>query len=211
MKHVKLILQASPEENGAAALAMILAYYGKSVAVSEMVDLGTANAGELLNTARTQGLYAQGCQMKWQELRKAPLPLIAHWRFHEFVVVTAIGSKHITIQSPSEGCITVSRGEFERQFTGVAICFAKTDYFTATDTGTRWNGLFRAFPAAGIQLAIAELFFCLCSIALVVSHRMFISTALVKTGEGTGMQSILMMGCGCTTAGCCNCGAIPSA
>ncbi len=119
----ELVLQTSPEENGKAALAMILAYFGKTVTM-EQLGGPIHNAAELVSAAQEQGLAARGLRMTVEELAEAPLPLIAHWRFRAFVVVTKVKGNRVWISSPEEGFLTLSRKEFQQGFTGVALCFA---------------------------------------------------------------------------------------
>ena len=45
--------------------------------------------------AQEQGLAARGLRMTVEEVEKAPLPLIAHWRFHAFVV--AVSYTHLDV------------------------------------------------------------------------------------------------------------------
>ena len=123
MGQEELVLQTSPEENGKAALAMILACFGKTVTMEELGG-PIHNAAELVAAAQEQGLAARGLRMTVEEVEKAPLPLIAHWRFRAFVVVTKVKGNRVWISSPEEGFLTLSRKEFQQGFTGVALCFA---------------------------------------------------------------------------------------
>ena len=50
-RRVELILQSGPRENAAAALAMVLAYYGRSVPVRELARQGMASAADLAAAA----------------------------------------------------------------------------------------------------------------------------------------------------------------
>lgn len=123
MGQEELVLQTSPEENGKAALAMILAYFGKTVTMEELGG-PIHNAAELVSAAQEQGLAVRGLRMTVEEMEKAPLPLIAHWRFRAFVVVTKVKGNRVWISSPEEGFLILSRKEFQQGFTGVALCFA---------------------------------------------------------------------------------------
>ena len=94
MGQEELVLQTSPEENGKAALAMILACFGKTVTMEELGG-PIHNAAELVSAAQEQGLAARGLRMTAEEVEKAPLPLIAHWRFRAFVVVTKVKGNRV--------------------------------------------------------------------------------------------------------------------
>lgn len=119
-----LLLQSCPEENGAAALAMILSYFGKPAALRELTAQPMTSAADVMRAAQARGVYAQGFQMTLHQLAEAPMPLIAHWKFHAFVVVTGMKGGKVYVNSPEEGYLVLSQKEFAAGFTGVAICFA---------------------------------------------------------------------------------------
>ena len=139
MGQEELVLQTSPEENGKAALAMILACFGKTVTMEELGG-PIHNAAELVSAAQEQGLAARGLRMTVEEVEKAPLPLIAHWRFRAFVVVTKVKGNRVWISSPEEGFLTLSRKEFQQGFTGVALCFALPGEGTPESSGGDSDG-----------------------------------------------------------------------
>lgn len=139
MGQEELVLQTSSEENGKAALAMILACFGKTVTMEELGG-PIHNAAELVSAAQEQGLAARGLRMTVEEVEKAPLPLIAHWRFRAFVVVTKVKGNRVWISSPEEGFLTLSRKEFQQGFTGVALCFALPGEGTPESSGGDSDG-----------------------------------------------------------------------
>ena len=103
ISRVELILQSCPAENGAAALAMVLSYYRKPAVMRELMQRPIASAADLVAAAQSKGLYAQGYQMSFDQLCQAPMPLIAHWRFRSFVVVTGVRGGRVYVNSPEEG------------------------------------------------------------------------------------------------------------
>ena len=62
---VELILQSGPEENAAAALAMVLSYYGRPANLEDLARQRIASAADLVSAAQSRGLYAQGYQMSY--------------------------------------------------------------------------------------------------------------------------------------------------
>lgn len=169
--HVELILQESPAENGAAVLAMVLSYYGKPATVRELMQKPIVNAADLVAATQSRGIYAQGYRMTFAELSRAPLPLIAHWKFRSFVVVTALQGGKVYIQSPENGCQVLSRKAFEEGFTGVAICFAANK----PEPQDRKDRSMRKLAANGITvpslLVAAQLFIAAGYIVLAASFR----------------------------------------
>lgn len=156
--HVELILQSCPSENGAAALAMVLSYYGRPAALRDLTGQTIASAADLVSAARSRGIYAQGYQMSFPELCQAPLPLIAHWKFRSFVVVTGLRGGRVCVNSPEEGCLILSRKEFEAGFTGVAVCFAVGDEPERQQPDRPVRELLSGEPIVPVLLASAQLF-----------------------------------------------------
>ena len=174
ISRVELILQSCPAENGAAALAMVLSYYRKPAVMRELMQRPIASAADLVAAAQSKGLYAQGYQMSFDQLCQAPMPLIAHWRFRSFVVVTGVRGGRVYVNSPEEGCLILSRREFEAGFTGVAVCFADSAEPAAEKHRREPLRLGRTVPAllAAAQLLIAAGFVVLSVLLRSVAARL---------------------------------------
>ena len=189
---VELILQSGPEENAAAALAMVLSYYGRPANLEDLARQRIASAADLVSAAQSRGLYAQGYQMSYAELCRAPMPLIAHWRFRSFVVVTGVRGGKVYVNSPEEGTQVLSRRAFEAGFTGVAICFAggaaRTDEGGENRTAVR-----AAAPAVTALLAAAQLFVAVCYGILAIQFRT-IAAGLSSSQTGGGLSVCLGLG-----------------
>ena len=69
-RHVPLILQSGPQDNAAAALAMILSFYGRNTGTWDLAGEKLDNAADVLAAARARGLYAEGYRMNVQELER---------------------------------------------------------------------------------------------------------------------------------------------
>lgn len=194
MRSEELILQAHQGENAPAALAMILTHYGVGVSMGELSARRLESAADLVSAARSYGLYAQGYRMSCRELYQAPLPLIAHWRFREFVVVTAVHGKRISVSSPSEGRLILSRAEFEAGFTGVALCFSSVARRDKTvREQVRPFFMLRAFPSLAALLAAMELFLCVCCVLFVLLLRFF-AGRMTASAQDSGGALCAMMG-----------------
>jgi len=131
---VPTILQQEAVECGAACLAMVLAYYGRWVGLEELrtqcgVNRDGTKASNIVRAARTFGLAAKGVSKGVAELAALPMPLIVFWNFNHFIVVEAMDAERVWVNDPAAGRRAMLRGEFERGFTGVALCFALTDQF----------------------------------------------------------------------------------
>lgn len=192
-RQVELILQSGPRENAAAALAMVLAYYGRSVPVRELARQGMASAADLAAAAQRRGLYAQGYQMSWEELCRAPKPLIAHWRFRSFVVVTGVRGGRVYLHSPEEGRRVLSRQEFEAGYTGVTVCFAPGEGETAPRAADRpLRGLLSQVSGTALLLGAAQLFLWVCYAVLAMRFR--ILADLIGSPQQAGAGLYLQIG-----------------
>lgn len=126
-RRVPVIMQLEALECGAAALAMVMAYYDKWVPLEQVrrdcgVSRNGSNAKNMLNAARSYGFDAQGIRCDTDALRSdITLPCIIHWNFNHFVVLTGFRGKHAYINDPAKGNIRVTYDELDRAFTGICI------------------------------------------------------------------------------------------
>jgi len=128
------VLQMEGTECGAAALAIILAHYGRLVPLEDLreacgVSRDGARASSLLKVARSYGLDARGWRMEVPEALAAPLPAILFWGFNHFLVLEGRSRGRIHLNDPAMGPRTVTLAEFEAFFTGVILTFRPTKGF----------------------------------------------------------------------------------
>lgn len=139
-RRLRYIQQTTTSDCGAACLAMILAYHGKDVPLSEIREVvGTNRDGSdalaLLSAAKWFGLRGRGVQIEdLDDLRFLEKGSILHWQFRHFVVFEALATDGILIVDPGGGRRKVFREELNTAFTGVALVFQKTEEF---ETSTR--------------------------------------------------------------------------
>ena len=124
---VPVIMQMEALECGAAALAMVMAAYGKWVPLEQVrLDCGVSrngsNAKNMLLAARSYGFDAQGFSCETENLGDSiTLPCILHWNFNHFVVLTEIRSSYARINDPARGELKITPEELDRSFTGVCL------------------------------------------------------------------------------------------
>ena len=126
-RRVPVIMQLEALECGAAALAMVMAYYDKWVPLEQVrrdcgVSRNGSNAKNMLQAARSYGFDAQGIRCETDALRSdVTLPCIIHWNFNHFVVLTGFRGKYAYINDPARGNLRVTYEELDRAFTGICI------------------------------------------------------------------------------------------
>lgn len=122
-----LIMQLEALECGAASLAMIMAYYGKWVALEQVrVDCGVSrngsNAKNILRAAQKYGFKTKGYAYTTQRLReKGKFPGIIHWGGGHFVVIDGFRGNKAILNDPAKGVVKVDLKTFDKIFTGIYL------------------------------------------------------------------------------------------
>ena len=122
-----IIMQLEALECGAASLAMVMAYYGKWVALEQVrVDCGVSrngsNAKNICRAAAKYGFKAKGFAYNINKLReKGKFPAIIHWGGGHFVVLNGFRGNKAIINDPAKGLVKVDLQTFDNTFTGIYL------------------------------------------------------------------------------------------
>ncbi|MCB1044598.1 MAG: peptidase domain-containing ABC transporter [Acidobacteria bacterium] len=135
---IPVIQQMEAAECGAACLAMILSYFGKSTKLSEVreaVGLGRdgTSAAALLQTARHFGLRGRAVKVSCDQISQLSVPAILHWEFNHFVVLERVNNDAFMVIDPAFGRRKMAAAALNKSFTGVALIFEKSESFEGSE------------------------------------------------------------------------------
>lgn len=187
--HTPTILQMEAVECGAASLAMVLAHYGRWVPLEELrvqsgVTRDGANAAGILRAARFHGLEAKGMRLEVDRLAAQRLPLIVFWQFNHFIVVEGFADDVVFVNDPAKGRLRLTRDEFSRGYTGIALVFAPGPAFMPAGHPPRaLSALLKRLarsPDAVTAIALASLLLAVPGLVTPLGLKLFVDDVLVR-------------------------------
>ena len=205
------LLQMEALECGAAALGIVLGYYGKFLPLEELrvtcgVSRDGSNAGNVIRAARGYGLTGKGYRLEPDAALTQKFPIIVFWNFNHFLVVDGVKGDTVYLNDPATGPRTVTRSEFDDAFTGVCLVLEPGPEF---ETGGRPRTLFqglrwrlRGSESAVTYVVLVSLLLIIPGIVIPGLFRIFVDDYLVAGREewiapllvGMGITLILRIG-----------------
>ncbi|RUT08786.1 NHLP family bacteriocin export ABC transporter peptidase/permease/ATPase [Dulcicalothrix desertica PCC 7102] len=183
------ILQMEAVECGAAALGIILAYYGKIVPLPELrrecgVSRDGSKASNMLKAGRHYGLEARGFKKELDQLQDLRFPYIVFWNFNHFLVVEGFSNRRVYLNDPANGRRSIPLEEFDSGYTGVVLTMQPSFEFTKGGYKTNiltslWQRL-QGATAAILYCIIAGFFLAIIGLAVPVFSQVFVDEILVK-------------------------------
>lgn len=181
------VIQMEAVECGAAALGIILGYFGKWVKLEELriscgISRDGSKASNVMKAARMYGLESKGFQIEADKLRTFQTPFIVFWNFHHFLVVEGFSRDKVHINDPGTGPRTIAFQDFDNSYTGVALTFTPGASFKADgDRPSSWKSLLARLHGGGPALSLvmlASLMLVVPSLVVPAFNRVFIDRVL---------------------------------
>lgn len=200
---VPTVLQMESVECGAAALSIILGYFGKFVPLEKLrIACGVSRDGlkatNIIKAAREFGLESKGYAKSLEKLMQIQTPAIIFWNFNHFLVLEGFTKNKVFLSDPAQGRYQVSHQEFDEAYTGVVLTFNPSATF---EKGNEKRGL---LASLGSRIANSKLsigYIILVSLFLVIPGlvipsfiQIFIDKYLINGYSGFVMPLLLIMG-----------------
>lgn len=196
------VFQLEACECGSACLEMILGYYGCFVPSEELrVECGISrdgcSAADIVKAAARYGLRGRGFRKEPENLRETPMPCIMHWRFNHFVVLEGIRGSKAYVNDPAVGRHSISMQELDENFTGIVLCFEKTDSFRTrrNERGSLpwlWEKI-RPVKKEVVFIFLTGLLLIIPGILLPGFTRLFVDNILLNPGKYWADQILMIL------------------
>jgi len=143
-KDLPLILQAEATECGLACLAMIAGYYGFDTDLSRLrqrfsISSHGVTLRQLMDIAGKMHFSTRPVRAEIEALNQISMPCILHWNLTHFVVLKSIKKNQYLIHDPAFGEQLLSKEEFSKHFTGVALELSPTSSFEEKEDKNKLN------------------------------------------------------------------------
>lgn len=197
------ILQMEAVECGAAALSIILSYFGKIIPLEKLrISCGVSRDGlkatNILKAAREYGLSSKGYSKSIEKLKEVEMPVMIFWNFNHFLVLEGIKNNKYYLSDPAQGRYSVTHEEFNESFTGVVMTFTPNEAFKKGNekTGLISSLLTRisASKMSVVYIILASLFLVIPGLIIPSFTQVFIDKYLINQTSDFVMPLLLVMG-----------------
>jgi ATP-binding cassette subfamily C protein len=143
------MLQMEATECGAAALGIVLGYYGCFVSLATLreacdVSRDGSKAINMLKVARQYGMEADAYEVsELSELTTLTTPSILFWAFNHFIVFEGCDDHFVYVNDPAAGHCMLDKKTFSEGFTGLVLVMKPTTAFKTQGASTKLWDMFK--------------------------------------------------------------------
>lgn len=191
--------QADQMDCGPTCLRMVTRYFGRNYPILKLRVLCQINRGGvsllgISEAAEKIGFRTLGVKLTVEQLKKAPLPCILHWKQHHFVVLYRIKKSNFFIADPAKGNITYTEKEFTKSwfshkelYDGISLLLTPSPQFYEQEeektNELKWGNMLRYFYA--YRKLFIQLMLGLCIGTLLSLITPFLTQSVVDIGINT--------------------------
>lgn len=198
------VLQSEAAECSLACLAMICAAHGQRIDLADLrrrfsTSLKGANLKTVVAQAATLGFSSRPLRLDVEELNQLQTPCILHWDLDHFVVLKKVGPRRIVIFDPGVGECRLTKQEFARHFTGVALELSPNADFVPKKESPRLELGQLTGKVRGLKKSLAQIFLLAAVLELfAIAAPLFNQTVVdeVLTSGDRDLLVVLILGFG---------------
>jgi len=188
------IEQQSSSDCGAACLAMVSRYWGKSLPINllrEQANVGQAGASlkGLARAAENVGFQARPVRASLGRMAEQRNPWIAHWQGDHYVVVYTIDRRRVILADPALGRLTMSTDEFKTHWTGYGLLLEPTARLKSVEVQQpslgRYIGLLLPYRSLMLQIIVISLIIQLFSLITPLFTQIILDKVVVQKSMST--------------------------
>lgn len=137
-RRLPVIHQTESAECGLTCLAMIASFHGYETDLAHLrqriqISSHGTNLKKLIDMAARLHLAGRALKLDSDSVGGLQLPCILHWDLNHFVVLKSLKRNKAIIHDPANGERTLTKEEFDKHFTGVALELTPTNKFEIAD------------------------------------------------------------------------------
>ena len=180
---IQTVIQPNSGENGIAAIATMLAYYGCIVPVSELrihniTSRGGSTPEQMRDMASLYGLDTEIVEADMDTLSGMEMPVVVRWKKRNYCIVTGIRRGVVSIADPAKGEYTMTTDNFAGKYMGTVLVMKPGEGFHKGGRRQTLPGLIKGrlkgFRRPLIWLAILNLLAAGLNLLMVKSTRMML-------------------------------------
>ncbi|AZB72534.1 peptidase domain-containing ABC transporter [Synechococcus elongatus] len=191
----KCIRQQSEEDCGAACIATVAKYYGRSFSLNRVREIvGTGSRGTSLlglrRGAEALGFNARQVRASLElidHLKEAPLPAIIHWKGYHWVTLYGQKGKRYIIADPGVGIRYIDRQELVTSWSNGVMLLLQPDnekfYSQANDRNDSWSRIIRrvwGFKALLLQVILINIVIGILALAMPLMMQFLTDDVLIR-------------------------------